>query len=52
MGKITFGTAGNIDSDILSSLKKLNEIGLDGQEIEFVRGVTMSNETAQKAGDL
>ncbi|MFP4400332.1 MAG: TIM barrel protein [Candidatus Woesearchaeota archaeon] len=49
---IIFGTAGNIEKDILSSIRRLRSLGIGAQEVEFVRGVTMSNETAKKAGYL
>ncbi len=49
---ILFGPAGNCAGDILSSLKRLKEIGLGTMEVEFVRGVRMSNDTAKKVGIL
>ncbi len=50
--KIKIGTAGNIDDGILKSLSRLKELGLDGQEVEFVRGVRMNNSLAKEVGKL
>tara|TARA_Y100000034_G_scaffold14075_1_gene14715 strand:+ start:24099 stop:24890 length:792 start_codon:yes stop_codon:yes gene_type:complete len=50
--KIKIGTAGNIDNGILKSLVKLKKLGLDGQEVEFVRGVRMGNSLAKEVGLL
>ena len=49
---IRIGPAGNIASDIVSSIKRVKELGLSAQEVEFVRGVRMSNATAKKAGKV
>jgi len=49
---IFLGPAGNCASDTLSSLKKVKELGLTAQEIEFVYGITISNESAKKIGEL
>lgn len=48
---IRLGPAGNIESDTILSLKKIKEIGLHAQEIEFVRQVYMKNELAKKVGE-
>ncbi len=50
--KIKIGTAGNIDNGVLKSLIKLKKLGLDGQEVEFVRGVKMGNSLAKQVGEL
>ena len=47
---IRLGPAGNIESDTILSLKKIKEIGLHAQEIEFVRHVYMKNDLAKKVG--
>ncbi len=52
MGEIYFGPGGNIGKDIFESLRNIREFGLDAQELEFVHGVTMGEETAKKAGTL
>ncbi len=52
MAKIMVAPAGNISTDVISSLRKIDELGLDGQELEFVRGVTMGEEKAQEAGKV
>ncbi|MCP3686457.1 MAG: TIM barrel protein [bacterium] len=49
---IRLGTAGNCEKDILSSLKRLKEFGIDAQEVEFTYGVNMTLDTAKKAGKL
>jgi deoxyribonuclease-4 len=50
--KIKLSPAGNCAGGILESLKRLKELGLDGQEIEFTYGVKMSNALAKQAGEL
>ena len=50
--KIKLGPAGNCAGGILESLKRLKELGLDGQEVEFTYGVKMSNSLAKQAGQL
>ena len=52
MAKIYSCPGGNIQPDIFSSLESIKEFGLDGQEIEFVRGVSMGSDTAKKVGQL
>lgn len=49
---IKLGPAGNCDKDILSSIKRLPELGLNAQEVEFTHGIQMKNEIARKAGEL
>lgn len=49
---IRLGPAGNIDADIFKSLERIKEMGLNVQEVEFVRQVWMKNEVAVKAGEL
>lgn len=51
MFSLKIGPAGNAGKDIFSSLTKLSGSGLQAQEVEFVRGVVMSNETAKKVGE-
>ncbi len=54
--RIAFTTAGipitSPKKDTLSALKYIKHIGLDGMELEFVRGVRMSKEKAEKVGKL
>ena len=50
--KIHLGPAGNCAGGILESLKRLKELELDGQEVEFTYGVKMSNSLAKQAGEL
>jgi deoxyribonuclease-4 len=52
MVKIYFGTAGNIASNLVESIKKLKQNNLNSQEVEFVRGVRMDNKTAMIAGNI
>lgn len=51
-----FGTAGtplsSTGSDSLSGIKRVHELGLGCMELEFVRGVKMKEETAQKVSVL
>lgn len=47
---IRLGPAGNIEQDTISSLIKIKQIGLQAQEIEFVRQVYMKNELAKEVG--
>ena len=47
---IRLGPAGNIESDTTLSLKKIKELGLHAQEIEFVRHVYMKNQMAKDVG--
>lgn len=49
---IRLGPGGNCDKDLLSSLRRLPELGLQAQEIEFTHGIMMKNELAKKAGEL
>lgn len=48
---IRLGPAGNIESDTVTSLEKIKKIGLQAQEIEFVRHVYMKNEMAKDVGE-
>ncbi|MFB6088725.1 MAG: TIM barrel protein [Candidatus Aenigmatarchaeota archaeon] len=52
--EIRLGPAGNCSnaSSTEDSLKKVNEMGLQAQEIEFVRGVYLNNEKAEKMGKV
>lgn len=50
--KIKLGPAGNCAGGILESLRRLKELELDGQEVEFTYGVKMSNSLAKEAGKL
>jgi len=56
MDGLLFGTAGTPISsngnDSLSGIRRVNELGLGCMELEFVRGVKMGEETAQKVGVL
>ncbi|TAL54640.1 MAG: endonuclease IV, partial [Nanoarchaeota archaeon] len=49
---IRLGPGGNCDKDLLSSIRRLPELGLQAQEIEFTHGIMMQNELAKKAGEL
>jgi len=49
---IKIGVAGNCAENTLASIRKVDELGLDSQEIEFVRGIYMKNESAREVGDL
>jgi deoxyribonuclease-4 len=53
---LLFGTAGtplsSNGSDSLSGIKRIHELGLGCMELEFVRGVKMKEETAQKVSVL
>lgn len=49
---IRLGPAGNIESDTVLSLKKIKEIKLHAQEIEFVRHVYLKNDAAKKIGEV
>jgi deoxyribonuclease IV len=51
MAQIKLGPAGT-DGDSIKGLKHVSELGLDCCEIEFVRGVYMSNEKAKEVGKL
>lgn len=54
MTKMLFGTAGVPGSskgrDSVSGIKRIRELGLDAMELEFVRGVHMSEATAREVG--
>jgi len=56
MDGLLFGTAGtpirSNGNDSLSGIRRVNELGLGCMELEFVRGVKMGEETAQKVGVL
>ena len=47
---IRLGPAGNIEKDTIASLEKIKSIGLQAQEIEFVRQVYMNNNLAKEVG--
>lgn len=47
---IRLGPAGNIEKDTITSLIRLKKLGLQAQEIEFVRQVYMKNELAKEVG--
>jgi deoxyribonuclease-4 len=51
---VNFGTAGipisSVRNDTISGIARVRELGLQALEVEFVRGVHMSNETAKKVG--
>lgn len=51
---IKLGPAGNCTSasSTEDSLKKVKELGLQAQEIEFVRGVYLDNRKAEKIGEI
>jgi len=53
---LLFGTAGapvsSKGTDSLSGIRRIYELGLGCMELEFVRGVKMGEETAQKVGIL
>lgn len=48
---IKIGPAGT-GGDSYAGIQRIKEMGLDAVEIEFVRGVKMSNELAKKIGEL
>src|SRR3989344_2796956 len=48
---IKIGPAGT-GGDTLKGIQEIKNLGLDAVEIEFVRGVKMSNELAKKIGEL
>ena len=54
--EIRLGPAGNCllskGEKTIDSLKNLAKIGLNAQEIEFVRNIYMGNEEAKKVGSL
>jgi deoxyribonuclease-4 len=56
MVRILLGPAGNCilepGQDTLDSLKNISKMDLRAQEIEFVRNIYMSNQTAKKVGEL
>jgi len=56
MGKLRIGTAGIPEStkprSTANAVKRLAELGLKHMEIEFVRGVSMGEATAQTIGEL
>jgi deoxyribonuclease-4 len=49
---ILLGPAGSPEKSTLEGVSKVKELGLDAMEVEFVRGVRMSNELAKKIGEL
>ncbi len=55
-GKMLFGTAGVPGSspkpDSISGIRRVRELGLDAMELEFVRGVHMSEATATAVGKV
>ena len=50
MHKILLGPAGSPVSSTLDGIRKVKELGLQAMEVEFVRGIGMSNELAKKCG--
>ncbi len=52
MHKILLGPAGSPASGTLEGIRKVRELGLQSMEVEFVRGVRMSNELAKQCGDV
>lgn len=53
--KILLGPAGipiDCKGGVLEAIKYVKKIGLQAMEVEFVRGVKMSNELAKKVGEL
>jgi deoxyribonuclease-4 len=56
MTKIFLGPAGNCitskEKGTIGSLKRIKELGLNCQEIEFVRGVYMNRKDAEEVGSL
>lgn len=48
---INIGPAGNVEKDTIASFKRLFELGIHAQEIEFVRGVYLDNVNAKKLGE-
>ncbi len=50
--KLRLGPAGNVEKDILSSIKSLVDLKLECQEVEFVRGVRMGLDLAKEVGKL
>ena len=55
MKKLLFGTAGtpmsSSERSSISGIKRVRELGLESMELEFVRGVRMSEATAQEVGE-
>ncbi|MEK6974575.1 MAG: TIM barrel protein [Nanoarchaeota archaeon] len=47
---IRLGPAGNVEKDTINSLLKIKSLGLNAQEIEFVRQVYMKNDLAKQVG--
>ncbi|MCK4936978.1 MAG: TIM barrel protein [Methanosarcinales archaeon] len=56
MNSLRFGTAGTPISsssrDSISGVERIRELGLQCMEVEFVRGVRMGAETAEKVGNV
>ena len=50
MVEIKFGPGGNRGQNLLRALKEDREFDIDGQELEFVYGVKMKDDTAKEAG--
>ena len=54
MSELLFGTGGvplsSADRSVLAGVKRIKELGLDCMEVEFVRGVRIKQEEAEKAG--
>jgi len=46
---ILLGPAGNIDSNLISSIKRVSKLGLNSQELEFVYSVNVKEDLAKKA---
>lgn len=49
---IRLGPAGSPEKSSFEGVSRVKELGLDALEVEFVRGVKMSNELAKKIGEL
>lgn len=49
---IKLGPAGSPVSGTLEGIKKVKELGLQAMEVEFVRGVKMTNELAKQCGQV
>ncbi len=49
---ILLGPAGSPEKSSIEGVSRVKELGLDAMEVEFVRGVKMSNELANEIGEL
>jgi len=56
MKKLRFGTAGiplsTKNKDSMSGIRRIKELGLEGMELEFVRGVRIGKNTALKINEI